>query len=318
MDKRFKKIISIILGILFLIFLIFLPTILIEGMVQSVKLGVKIKNAGENYNKQPPPIATIEPIEKELFFHFYPGSKTYSLAATEQDLECTDCKEKANREPPAQVIAEASASGAVIFSSVCPDSAAACNYAFELARLAKQKNLSTALSYDGCLSTEILKKIIPAFDAVKIELGNLQNNYCQKITGTPVAAALENIKAVVGANKHLEISYVLNPANAADEEINKFLAALKENVGAEAIIHFSGAANEGQAVSMEIIKHARDLALNTGFKYAYTGGINYPEGENTYCADGSIALQRQNYYLIKNNLKDGVCSDGSVIPGIWQ
>ena len=102
MGKRLKKAFSITLGILFLILLGLVPTILIEGTVQSVKLGVKIKNAGENFNKPAPPIATIEPIEKEMFFHFLPGAKTYSLAASDQDISCANCQEKQNQ-PRSQI-----------------------------------------------------------------------------------------------------------------------------------------------------------------------------------------------------------------------
>ena len=71
---------------------------------------------------------------------------------------------------------------------------------------------------------ERLKKIIPAFDAVKIEFGNTQNGYCKRITGSTIAAGMENVKIAAGANKHLEISYLLNSTNSSDEEINNQLA----------------------------------------------------------------------------------------------
>lgn len=318
MNKNLKKTISIILGILFLILLALVPTILIETTGESVKLGVNLKNKIENFNKQPAPIATIEPIEKEIFFHFRPGEKTYFLEALEQDRECASCQEKANRPLPVKIIPEIAASGAVIFSTTCSDSLATCLYAQKLAQAAKENKLSTTLSYDGCLSAETLKNIAPSFDAVKIEFGNLQNGYCQKTTETAMTAAMKNIKIVAGANKHLEVSYLLNSTNSGDEEINNFLTALQKNAGAKAIIHFSAALNETQPASINDLKRARDLAISAGFKYAYTGGINSPDTESTYCADGSIALARQNYFLIKNNLKDGACSDGTTIPGIWK
>lgn len=171
MDKRTKKILGISLGVLFMALLALVPTIITESIVQSVRLGASLKNKAENFNKQPAPIAAIEPIEKEFFFHFHPGAKTYFLASFEQGLECAGCQEKANRPAPEKIISEAKASDAAIFSTTCSDSAAACDYSFELARKAKDNGLATALSYDGCLGLETFKKYCRLLMLMKIELG---------------------------------------------------------------------------------------------------------------------------------------------------
>lgn len=301
-----------------MILLASVPTILIKTTKESVNFGINLKNKLENFNKQPAPMATIEPIEKEMFFHFRPGEKTYFLETLKEDEECLECQKEANRPLPEKVIQEAIASGAVIFSTICSDSLATCLYAQKLAQTAKENKLSTTLSYDGCLSAETLKNIIPSFDAIKIELGNLQSNHCQKITDTTLASVMENIKTIIHANKHLEISYLLNSTNSSDEEINNFLSALKEIAGTKAIIHFTAAQNETHPVSVNDLEHTYDLAVPAGFKYVYLDGINSSKTENTYCEDGSIALERQNNFLIKNNLKDGACLDGTIIPGIWK
>jgi pyruvate-formate lyase-activating enzyme len=300
MNKSLKKILSIILGVLFVILLGLVPTILIKTTALGVNLGINIKNKAENRNKQPLPTITIEPIEKEMFFHFLPGAKTYSL-------EISD-KEKTGQITPSQVMANISTSSAKIFSTSCNDTAS-CNYAFELAKIAEEKKLLTTLTYDSCLDPKILRNIIPSFDAIKIEIGNL----CENATGTPIELAMENIGIVIDNKKHLEISYHFNEMNAGDEQLSNFLSALKENADIETIIHFSNAIYQPTA-STELIKHARDLATKAGFKYVYAEGIN----EDTYCTDGSIAIQRQNNFLLKNNLTDGACADGTVIPGIWK
>ena len=118
--------------------------------------------------------------------------------------------------------------------------------------------------------------------------------------------------------KILEISYLLNPENSDDQAIGDFLILLKENIKADAIIHFSSDSVDRSAASTDLIKHARDLTISAGFKYAYTGGINSPATESTYCANGAMALERQNYFLIKNNLDNGRCADGTAIPGVWK
>jgi pyruvate-formate lyase-activating enzyme len=317
MNKNLKKTLSIAAGIIFLIFLLLLPQILIQGTVRSVNLAVKIKDKAIDKNKQPPPIASIEPIEKEGFYHFLPGIKTYFLEAVDQDLTCDDCRGKTGQSlPPARtpdaIINEAENYQIGIISSTCSDTAVSCDYSLTLAKLAKQNGFATAFIYNGCLKPEPLAKIIPYLDAVKIETGEAGKNFCQNISSTPLEAAMLNIKNVLAAKKHLEIFYLLNDNSSA--QLDEFLIAVKANVGPEAIIHFAG----DNASSSDAVKQARASALAFGFKYVYTDGLDFPAGETTFCADGSIALKRQDNFLLQNNLINGKCADGTVIPGIWK
>jgi pyruvate-formate lyase-activating enzyme len=320
MNKNIKKTLSIATGIIFLIFLALLPQILIHGTVESVNLAVKIKDKATDKNKQPPPLASIEPIEKEDFFHFLPGIKTYFLEAVDQDLTCANCRGKTGQalsqaRTPDTIINEAEKYQIGIISSTCSDTTVSCDYSLALAKLAKQNGFATAFVYDGCLEPSALAKIIPFLDAIKIEIDATGENFCQNISQTPLQAAIANIKNVVAAKKHLEIYYELNDnSTGGEKQLNEFLAAVKENVGLEAIIHFAG----NNASSSEAVKQARAAALAFDFKYIYTAGIDFPAGETTYCADGSIALQRQDNFLLQDNLTNGKCADGTVIPGVWK
>lgn len=321
MNKNIKKILSIAAGIIFLVFLLLLPQILIQGTVHGVKLAVKIKNeATSDKNKQPPPLASIEPIEKEGFFHFLPGIKTYFLEAVDQDLTCANCRGKTGQSlsqarTPEAVINEAEKYQIGIISSTCSDTAVSCDYSLALAKLAKQNGFATAFIYDGCLKPEALAKIIPYLDAVEIEIDSTKTNFCQNISQTPLDAAMTNIKNVITAKKHLEINYGLSDNSTGGEKnLNEFLNAVKKNVGPGAIIHFTS----DSASSSDTVKQARAAAISFGFKYVYANGLDLPEGETTFCADGSVALRRQDNFLLQNNLINGKCADGTVVPGIWK
>jgi pyruvate formate lyase activating enzyme len=321
MNKKIKKILSIAAGILFIIFLLLLPQILIQSTVRSVNLAVKLKNDVTRKKTGQPPIATIEPIEKVGFFHFLAGAKAYYLDAIDKDLSCPSCPQGASStgtslRPQDQVITDAKNAAANIISLVDSDSPTTNNYNFDLAKAAKQSGLRTTLTYDGCLDLPTLKKILPYLDAVMIKIGNQENDYCGKIAGSPLAAVQAKIQAIKDSNKHLEIDNELTMASSTNTEINSWLNAFTASAGKDSVIHFS-APDPASASSTEIIA-AREQALRDGFKYAYTGGFDYPQGENTYCADGSIALSREDAYLLQDNLSDGKCADGTVIPGTWK
>jgi hypothetical protein len=318
MNKRVKKIFSYVLGILFIIFLILLPTILIQSTVRSVNLAVKIKNDVVKKRNGQPPIATIEPIEKVGFYHFLPGAKAYYLESADTELGSPKPGSSVkNLRPKEQVIAETKSAGAEIISLADSNSIAINAYNLNLAKLIKQNNLHTTLTHEYCLDLSTLKNILPSIDAVKIEFGNTENNYCPltgKIDFSSVGAEIQAVKA---AGKHLELVNQLN-SSSTTAEINQFIKIVSDSAGQDAIIHFSDSDDIADASTTAVIIAAREQALRAGFKYVYSGGFDYPQGENTYCADGTIALARQEDFLLQNNLNSGKCADGTAIPGVWK
>jgi pyruvate-formate lyase-activating enzyme len=319
MNKRLKKILSYAAGILFIAFLIALPQILIQSTVKSVNLAVKLKNDVTRKKTGQPPVATIEPIEKVGFFHFLPGTKTYFLEAIDKDLSCPSCQVAGTAPRPAeQVITEAKNAGAKIISLDDSNSQTTNNYNLGLAKLAKANNLRTTMVYDGCLDLPDLKNILPYLDAVIIETGDLENNYCAGTSESLLSAMQEKIQAIKNSGKHLEINDQLNLSSSTTAEINIFIKMVADSAGKDSIIHFSPGDGVADATTSQMIIAAREQALRGGFKYAYTGGFDYPQGESTYCADGTVALSRQDDFLLANNLSNGKCPDGTAIPGIWK
>jgi pyruvate formate lyase activating enzyme len=321
MNKQLKKILSITAGIIFIVFLALLPQILIQSTVKSVNLAVKLKNDVTQRKTGQPPIATIEPIEKVGLFHFLAGAKTYYLDAIDKDLNCPSCLPGASStgtslRPKEQVIADAKSAAANIVSMVDSDSSVTNDYNLNLAKTAKQNGLRTTLTYDACLNLSVLKNILPYLDAVIVKIGDPENNYCANLSGSELTAAQTKIQAIKTAGKHLEIIENLNSTNSTTTEINAFLTVIAASAGKDSIIHFS--ATDLANTSTTTIIAAREQALRAGFKYVYTGGFDYQQGENTYCADGTIALSRQDDYLLQNNLTSGKCADETVIPGTWK
>jgi pyruvate formate lyase activating enzyme len=314
MNKKLRKVLSITAGIVFITFLALLPQILIRGTVGGVKMAVKLKNVVEKKTEKRPPLASIEPVEKENFFHFLPGAKTYALEAIDQDSAAS--LNGFTLRTPEEVIAEAKSSGAAIVAFSCSQNTTFLEYSLTLAKLIKQNKLDSVFSCNGCVSNDFFKKIIPFLDAAKIEFGDTEIKYCSRVSPTYFDTVMENISTAKAAGLPLEISYYIDPAGSDNEnKIKTAIANLKKTAGLEAVIHFLPAEN---ATSTEIIKKAREMALQAGFKYVYADRINDPESETTFCADGSIALKRQGGFLLQNNLKNGVCTDGTIIPGVWK
>jgi pyruvate formate lyase activating enzyme len=51
----------------------------------------------------------------------------------------------------------------------------------------------------------------------------------------------------------------------------------------------------------------------------YIGNIPGHQAENTYCPRcGKLLIQRMSYLILQNSIKDGKCSCGQPIPGVWK
>ncbi len=317
MKVNFKKILSISAGILFLAFLILLPEILIQSTVKSVNLAVKLKNDVTRKKTGQPPIATIEPIEKVGFYHFLPGATAYNLDTTDIDLTPPPNGGAPAVRAKEQVIADAKSAGANIISLADSDSTATNDYNFNLAKAAKQNGFRTTLNYNDCLDFPTLKNILPYLDAVEIEIGETGDNYCATSTGAALAALKGLLPVVKNSGVELEISDQIDQTTGSTTQINEFDTTVGDAAGKNTIIHFVSG-DLPDATTSQIIIAAREQALRDGFKYVYTGGFDDPLGENTYCADGTVALSRQEDYLLTNNLVNGKCADGTAIPGVWK
>ena len=70
---------------------------------------------------------------------------------------------------------------------------------------------------------------------------------------------------------------------------------------------------------MERVLRAREIALEEGLKYVYTGNIPDSPGDSTYSPrTGQVVIERTGFYVVRNTLTNGIAPDGTPIPGIWK
>ncbi|MFH1427476.1 MAG: AmmeMemoRadiSam system radical SAM enzyme [Patescibacteria group bacterium] len=282
------------------------------------------------------PVTThIDPIEKKPLFHFLPGANAYSLATVGCNLSCQFCQNwdisQAYPEDinvpftlPEDIVNNALKSNSEVIAFTYSEPIIFYEYMIDIAKLAHENNLKTVMISGGYINQEPLLNLLPYLDGIKIDLKAFSNDFYLKITNGQLQSVLDTIKTIHGAGKHLEIVYLIIPGeNDSDNEIKAMCEWLKDNLGEDAILHFSRFYPQYKMTNkpptpIETVKHAREIALKAGLKYVYTGNIEFPEGESTYCADGSIAIKRQGYFVLKNTLANGQCVDGTKIPGVWQ
>ena len=283
-------------------------------------------------------IATVhvDPIEKKPFFHVLPGSAAFSIATTGCNMRCLFCQNweisqafpgdvPTQAATPAEVVAQALASGARSIAFTYNEPVIAYEYMLDIAKLAKTKGLKTVVVSNGYIEEEPLKELLKYIDAYKVDLKAFNEKFYRKFTGGRLAPVLATLKTIKKSGVWLEIVNLLVPGeNDSEEELRAMTRWIRSNLGDSVPLHFSRFFPQYKLQNLpptppETLIRARKIAMEEGLKYVYIGNIAYPEGETTWCPGSKEkAIVRQGYFVIANNLKEGACSDGEKIPGIWK
>ena len=198
-------------------------------------------------------------------------------------------------------------------------------YVLDIAKLAKKKGLKTVVVSNGYINPEPLRELLKFIDAYKVDFKAFNQKFYDELTGGNLDNVLQTMKIIRQQGVWLEVVTLLVPGkNDSEEEIRGLARWIHQNLGDDVPLHFSRFHPMHKLLNLpptpvEKVIHARQIAVEEGLKYVYTGNIAYPAGDSTYSPKtGAIAIERQGYFVVNNNLKNGVAPDGEKIPGIWE
>jgi pyruvate formate lyase activating enzyme len=305
----------------------------VEGVLQTVVYGF-------------PCSIHIDPIEKKPLFHFLPGSKIFSIATVGCNLHCKNCQNweisQANPEdtealypvrealgkwwPPERLIKWAKGYGCTSLAYTYTDPIIYYEYTYDTAKRAREANMRNVLVTAGYINKEPWQRLLKVVDAANIDLKGVTDDFYRRVcSGTlkPVQDALVLAKA---SGILLEVTNLVIPTlNDKPEQIRKLARWIKENLGSETPLHFSGFYPQYKmrnlpSTSLETLERAREIGISEGLYYVYIGNVRSKEGENTYCPDcKSLLIERIGYTILQNRLKDGHCPDcDREIYGVWK
>jgi pyruvate formate lyase activating enzyme len=68
------------------------------------------------------------------------------------------------------------------------------------------------------------------------------------------------------------------------------------------------------------LERSRQIALDAGIRFAYSGNVPGHEGENTTCPQcGEMLIRRAGFNVVENRIAGGKCPKcGFVVPGVWS
>ncbi|NOY66362.1 MAG: AmmeMemoRadiSam system radical SAM enzyme [Gammaproteobacteria bacterium] len=281
----------------------------------------------------------IDPVEKKPLNHFLPGSPVLSFGTAGCNLACKFCQNwdisksremdtLADQASPEKIARVAQELDCRSVAYTYNDPVIFLEYAIDVAKACRERNIKSIAVTAGYIHAEPRKEFFKYMDAVNVDLKAFTEDFYWKLTGAHLQPVLDTLLYI----KHetdvwLEITTLLIPGkNDSDVELNEMTAWINNNLGADVPLHFSAFHPDYkmQAIpptSQETLTRAREIAINNGLHYVYTGNVHDKAGESTYCHHCHSVLIGRDWYVLSDwNLDaQGRCKNcGTPCAGLFE
>ncbi len=280
--------------------------------------------------------ANVDPVEKKPFFHFLPGSLSFSIATVGCNFRCKHCQNwsisqmprdkgeiQGERVPPERIVMEALRTGCESISYTYTEPTVFFEYAYETSKLAKEKGLKNLFVTNGYMSKETLQLIAPYLDGANVDLKSANEAFYKEICGASLHPVLENIQTMRKLGIWVEVTTLVIPTLNDSEEELRTIARLLRDIEPSIPWHVTAFHPNYKLLHLpptarSVLKRAREIGLSEGLKYVYSGNIPGDEGENTYCWNcHKILIRRWGFKVLENHIKEGKCPHcGARIDGV--
>jgi pyruvate formate lyase activating enzyme len=278
----------------------------------------------------------IDPIEKKPLNHFYPGSSVLSFGTAGCNLACKFCQNwdiSKSREmdrlqdqaSPAAIAHTAQEHGCESVAFTYNDPVIFAEYAMDVADACHAVGIKTVAVTAGYIHDLPRRDFYAKMDAANVDLKGFTDEFYFKLCAAhlhPVLDTLRYLKHETGV--WFEITTLLIPGqNDSDEELRAEAKWIFQELGADVPLHFTAFHPDYKMTSIAhtpsaTLTRARQIALDEGLHYVYTGNVHDATGGTTYCPQCRAPLIVRDWYrIISYRLsEDGRChACGSMVPG---
>ena len=280
-----------------------------------------------------------DPIEKKPFFHAIPGSRALSFGMLGCDFRCSYCQnwltsqslrddastQRSTRISPKGICDRAIENNAKVVVSTYNEPLITSEWAVEVFKEAKQRNLWTAYVSNGHGTPEVLEYIRPWVDLMKIDLKSYSKKEYRKLGGN-LDAVLKTIQTIHEMGIWLELVTLIIPDyNDSEKELTdiaNFIAGISKDIPWHVTaFHPDYRMIDRERTSAEILLRAYRLGKKAGLSFVYAGNLpgKVNNTESTYCPKcNEVVIERIGFQVVVNRLKKGACPGcQNSIPGRW-
>jgi pyruvate formate lyase activating enzyme len=276
-------------------------------------------------------------IEKKPFFHFLPGTRTFSFAAAGCNLSCTFCQnweisqarpEDISSEdlPPEKTVELARKADCASVAFTYSEPTVFYEYMIDTAKLAREAGLGAVMVSNGFMNEKPLEELVKHLTAVKVDLKSFSEDFYGKMCGARLKPVLDTLERLKKSGVWFEIVCLMIPTlNDSEKELKEMCAWVKDKLGADVPMHFTRfhpthKLTDLPQTPVETVEAARTIAKAAGLNFAYVGNVPGHKWENTFCPACDKQIVTRIGFSVKDvRVDDGKCGFcGKPVPGIWS
>ena len=278
----------------------------------------------------------IDPVEKKPLYHFYPGTKAYSIATAGCNFRCLNCQnwEISQFSPddipfvkktPEIINNEAKKNNTKSIAYTYNEPLIFYEFMLDTAKLARKNNIKNLLISNGYINEKPLKLLAKYIDAANIDLKSFNDKTYHKLNAGDLDTVLSNLKLLKRNNVWLEITNLVIPKWTDNlNEIREMSKWIYKNLGRDQVLHFSRfypmyRLNKLPITPKEVLLKAYKIAKDEGLDYVYIGNAPECNKSDTICPKcGKTLIKRIGYSVIENNIVNNKCRFcGYEIKGVF-
>jgi pyruvate formate lyase activating enzyme len=258
----------------------------------------------------------VDPIEKKPLNHFYPGTAVLSFGTAGCNLMCKFCQnwdiskakelDRLQETAGPEEIAEAALrTGCTSVAFTYNDPVIFAEYAIDVAAACRERGLKTVAVTAGYITPEARPEFFAAVDAANVDLKAFTEDFYKKLTHSELKPVLETLECLVHeTDVWTEVTTLLIPGhNDSEAEIREQVVWIREHLGVEVPVHFSAfhpdyKMRDVPRTPVDTLVRARQLALDEGLRYVYTGNVHHAAGDTTYCPGCQAPVIERDWYDI--------------------
>jgi pyruvate formate lyase activating enzyme len=281
----------------------------------------------------------VDPIEKKPLSHFLPGTPVLSFGTAGCNLACKFCQNwdisksreidtLADAASPDALARTAEGLGCASVAFTYNDPVIFLEYAMDVARACRVRNIRSVAVTAGYICDEPRADFFQHVDAANVDLKAFTDRFYYKICGGHLNPVLDTLRYLRHkTDTWLELTTLLIPGeNDSADELDAMTRWVVAELGPDVPMHFSAFHPDFRMLDhpptpLATLRRARQIALDNGVRYAYTGNVHDTEGDTTYChACGRALIERDWYQLLGWHLDEtGRCCDcGTACAGVFE
>ena len=268
----------------------------------------------------------VDPIEKKPMYHFYPGTRAYSVATVGCNFGCRNCQNAyisqyprehggrivGDEATPGDVVAGAVEAGCHTIAYTYSEPTVAVEFALDCMKEAREAGLANVWVSNGYFTSETAEAIVPYLDGINVDLKGITDAIYHDLAGGTVRPVLDSIERLFFAGVWVEVTTLVIPGfNDSLEELRWTAEAIR-GVSPTIPWHVSRFFPAYRLVDrgptpVELLEGARRIGLDVGLQHVYLGNVP-GEGEATDCpACGERLITRSGYLVQGSRLRGGEC-----------